>query len=502
MASGLDVDEIVQGLMQVERAPLDRLLQQKQILQWQQDDLRQINRALRELRDLAFSLHLEQTFHNRTVTSSDESIISARVGANVATGTHSITVHQLADGVRFHSGEDITTGSKTGTLAEQFGISDASISFTITNAGANDGAGVTKTFTFDTDTHTIRDIVAEINASDLELQAVYEADLDRFFLTSKQTGEAVQITFDQDDNLFLRDVLKLRASDDTAIKVDDPEGVYRGQDAVFDYNGAKNLKRSTNEFSIGGVQYTLHNADPGKTVTIQVSQDIDKTVETIKGFVEKYNEVIEQINRKLSEKRYYDFPPLNEAQKAEMKEKEIELWEEKARSGLLRGDSMLTNILSNMRLALGGTVSDTDSVYRTLSSIGITTGDWREQGMLHLDESKLREALASDASGVAALFRQDSTSSGALGLARRLTGSLDLGMELIGNRVGRADAAVDQSTIGRQIGWIDDAIERSQRRLEQREAQLYRQFSVLESFMSHMNMQSLWLAQTFMGGGF
>ena len=182
-----------------------------------------------------------------------------------------------------------------------------------------------------------------------------------------------------------------------------------------------------------------------------------------------------------------------------MSEKEIALVEERARSGLLRGDNMLTRILSNMRLALGSAVSGAPS-HTTLSSIGITTGAWEEHGILHLDRERLRAALEEDAEGVAALFRQEGSDSASTGLIRRLESVLDLGMEQITNRVGRPGAAVDQSAIGRQIGWIDDAIDRAQARLAAREAYLYRQFAALETFMSQMNTQSLWLAQAF--GGF
>ncbi len=65
LASGLDVDEIVRGFMMAERAPLDRLLQRRQLLEWQQEELRTINRMLRELDDLAFQLRLESTFSAR-----------------------------------------------------------------------------------------------------------------------------------------------------------------------------------------------------------------------------------------------------------------------------------------------------------------------------------------------------------------------------------------------------------------------------------------------------
>src|SRR5690606_16480872 len=157
-------------------------------------------------------------------------------------------------------------------------------------------------------------------------------------------------------------------------------------------------------------------------------------------------------------------------------------------------------IASSLRRALGSPVQDTGSVYSTLASIGITTGSWEERGILHIDEGKLREAIMADPEGVAALFRQDGAGEGAQGLARRLTEALDGAMERIANRVGRVDTAVDDSAIGRQMRWLNDEIERAQQRLTQRETYYYRQFTLLETFISQMNTQSLWLAQTFMGG--
>ena len=505
MASGLDVDEIVQGLIRAEQGPLNRLQQTKQILLWQQEDLRQINRMLRELRDIAFSLQLQQTFQPRTASSNNESIVTASVSGSVPAGTHTITVHQLADAARFYSGEKISEGDPGSNLAEQFGINpdaleDGKIRFTITNSRANNGQGVSKEFEFEVTTQSIRDVMNAINSSGLELRAVYEPELDRFFLTSLKTGEDVEIAFDDPDN-FLQQHLALRDSDGNEIKADG-ETTYTGKVARFDYNGVTGLTHSSNQFTLGGVTFTLHAADPATPVTVRVSHDVDKVVETIKSFVEKYNEVIRHINLKLSEKRYYDYPPLTEAQRKEMSEEEIKRWEEQARSGLLRGDSLLTRIASRMREALGSQVQAGGALYTTLAGIGITTGDWREQGVLHVDEAKLRAAIAQDAEAVAALFRSDGEEASALGLARRLIAALDAGMEDITNRVGRAGAPVDQSAVGRRLGWIDDAIERTQQRLAQREAQLYRQFTILERFMSQMNAQSLWLMQTFMGGGF
>ena len=101
------------------------------------------------------------------------------------------------------------------------------------------------------------------------------------------------------------------------------------------------------------------------------------------------------------EKRYNDFPPLTEEQKSEMSEKDIELWEEKAMSGLLRNDSILQGIVYDMRKALNDRVAGVDI---GLSDIGITTGKWYEHGKLYLDEDKFRKTIAEEPDKVEELF--------------------------------------------------------------------------------------------------
>lgn len=59
--------------------------------------------------------------------------------------------------------------------------------------------------------------------------------------------------------------------------------------------------------------------------------------------------MIDMVNGKLTEKKYRDYTPLTEEQKKDMTEKQIELWEEKAKSGLLRGDTILSGATNQMR---------------------------------------------------------------------------------------------------------------------------------------------------------
>ena len=58
------------------------------------------------------------------------------------------------------------------------------------------------------------------------------------------------------------------------------------------------------------------------------------------------------------EKRNKDFAPLLDEQKTDMKDKQIELWEEKAKSGLLQSDRIISSALDKLRTTLYSKVSD------------------------------------------------------------------------------------------------------------------------------------------------
>jgi len=51
LASGMDIDEIVQKMMSTYRAPVTKLNQKLQTLQWKQEQLREINRKILDFRN-------------------------------------------------------------------------------------------------------------------------------------------------------------------------------------------------------------------------------------------------------------------------------------------------------------------------------------------------------------------------------------------------------------------------------------------------------------------
>jgi len=238
----------------------------------------------------------------------------------------------------------------------------------------------------------------------------------------------------------------------------------------------------------------------GQTVRVAVSHDVDAVVEKIKAFVETYNSTLESITGELYEQRYRDYPPLTDEQKKEMSDREIELWEEKARSGMLRGDQLLSSIYNNIRAVTMARVEGLSGKYTSLSSIGITTGHYTERGKLHIDETRLREALTSDPEGVMNLFTQSGESAGQSGVAVKLYDAVNNAMSRITDKAGSNAALYDNSVLGRDISRLNQSISLAEDRLLRLEVRYYRQFTAMEQAINRMNQQSMWLTQMLFSG--
>lgn len=63
LASGMNVDEIIEKLMTAERMPLDRMEQDKTTLTWKRNAFRDINLKLKELDDMILDMKLSKTYN-------------------------------------------------------------------------------------------------------------------------------------------------------------------------------------------------------------------------------------------------------------------------------------------------------------------------------------------------------------------------------------------------------------------------------------------------------
>ncbi|NHM28176.1 flagellar hook-associated protein 2 [Desulfofundulus sp. TPOSR] len=518
LASGIDTDSIIKELMKAQRIPLDRLHQEKQILEWQQEDYRAIYDSLRAFRDRVFNMKLQATYLAKKASSSNEAAVTATANPTATPGTYTVTVTQLATGVSKVSQDalpdEYNNETKTiKTLAEQFGIT-GTISFELQGSNSKDNE-FTK-FEFETGKDTIYDVVKKINDANLGITASYDSNLNRFILATTSTGAAAKIVVGNDSHNFLsspdgskNNYLKLLLKGDGGIYTDRNLSYYNtGQDAEFDLNigdaTVQNYTSPTNTPTVAGITLNLKQADPNNPVTITVSNDTDAVFNAIKDFVNAYNEIIDKINGKLTEPRYRDYLPLTDEQREQLSDEQEKKWEEKARSGLLRGDSLLESVVSRMRATMSAIVPGLAAGYDTLADVGITTLSYEERGKLYIDEARLKDALQKDPDGVMNLFTKSAENYAEKGIAMRLYDDVNSAMALISARAGTSSSysTADSSAIGRQIAAMNERISTMEERLRQLEDRYWRQFTAMEQAIQQMNAQSAWLAmQLGMGQG-
>ncbi|PLT31074.1 flagellar filament capping protein FliD [Peribacillus deserti] len=339
---------------------------------------------------------------------------------------------------------------------------------------------------------SLNNVISRVNSSTAGVTMFYDTASDKMSMTRKETGNFNGEETDPEivtDGGFINDVLKFS----TAVE----KG---GKNAVFMLNGLE-TNRSSNSFEVNGVTFTLKQTFDD-TVSISTKNDSQKIYDNIKGLVDKYNELIGKISSKISQERYRDFQPLSDEERESLTDKQQEQWEEKAKSGLIKRDPILSDVLNKMRIDLSTPVnSAANSLYKQLSNLGIkTTSNYLEGGKLEIDEAKLKKAIGEDPEGVEALFTANGTTSSQRGIVQRLYDSVDQAWNKVKIKAGTALSVNSQFTIGRDLNSLDTRINSFEDRLVQAEDRYYRQFTAMEKAIQKSNSQSTYLMQQFGGG--
>jgi len=344
-------------------------------------------------------------------------------------------------------------------------------------------------FEFD-GTKSLNDVISTINNSKVGISAFYDSGTDKIMFTRKDTGKLTSSTDAAGPQMklegdFLTQTLKLDQTNEQS-----------GTDATFEINGLQTTRKS-NTFTVSGVNFTLQDNFTAP-VRVNVSNNTDKAVESIKNFVTKYNELIATLNGKITEERYRDYGPLTDAQRESLTDKQAEQWEEKAKSGLLKNDSILSSGLNQMRSNWYSAVSGLTGEFKQLTDIGITTStNYMDRGKLVINETKLKEALEKDPQSVMDLFSKNGETTSEKGIVRRLRESVADTVSKIEQRAGRSTWTNTQFVLGRNLRDMDDQISRFESRLVQVEDRYWRQFTAMEKAIQNSNAQSMQLSQYF-----
>ena len=288
-----------------------------------------------------------------------------------------------------------------------------------------------------------------------------------------------------------------------------------GQDAKFvvSVNGSeKEMTRGSNTTTIDGLTVKLKGTfeDDGEGVSFQRDVDSDKIVDALKSMITDYNDMMGEIRKayatlpyQTSSGAFKDYEPLSDEDKATMSESAIKAYEEKAKQGILFGDSNLSNLYGQLRNAF-----DASSAFgKQLHQMGISVSYNGNDGSsyLTLDENKLRERLESDPDSVMEVFTGSGSQEGVMqGLKTQLdrySGTIGSTKGILVEQAGSplSSASLLSNTWQKQIDSIGTEIEKWQDKLSDRVDYYTSMFSRLEVLINQMNSQSSTLAGL-MGG--
>jgi flagellar hook-associated protein 2 len=577
LASGIDTDEIIKNLMKVERLRVDKYEQDKQITLWRQEIYNNLNKdfanfILNTRKELGListtstGSYMPNSYNNlkwvKKVSSSDETKVTASGTSKAVNGNFELKVNQLAKGATFVSADmrtyeftedelefklSVGVGKDGNPIEEMIKVSKVPGSNSITMDDVVKAINSTKVKMLDGSIVKDEDIDAlpeddrkRVKEVSLGASAFYDKDNGRLFLQTTETGKNTRIKIESNNNEFMNAIGYNDALEKQNEKLGQPYDALIGQDAEVLYNDTK-LTYSTNRFNINNIDIEAKSTGE---VTITVDTDVDGMMEKIEKLVNDYNEIIDKASKLMGEKRYSSYKPLTAEEKKAMDKDDVKLWEEKAKSGLLRGDELISRTLQNVRGHLYEKIEGGSSSFKLITDIGISTEKYLKGnagGRLQIDKDKLRKAIIEDPEGVLEiLFKEPDYSSDELkgissytnekdltkeqlkakrsqsGIFTRVYDDLIFGMQDIINKSGSGDNAelyrgvksnilLEFVTKYGSISTLDKDVLQMERKIDDLNAMLFRKenayyakFTAMEKAISQMNSQSAWIGQQFM----
>ncbi|MBO4401239.1 MAG: flagellar filament capping protein FliD [Selenomonadaceae bacterium] len=355
------------------------------------------------------------------------------------------------------------------------------------------------------DGYTFNDLAAAVNSLGTNVRASYDSVQDSFSFYNSESGSKNGVTLTMasntdDDNIGDRTAqfftnLGLQKSSRGVVSEDFDSTFHAGEtkmlmgdNASVKIDGVSYDDLDSNKATVNGVIYNF-NQITTEPVTVTITQDVDKIVSYVKSFVEDYNKLISGLQDLYHEKSNDGYLPLTDAQRAEMKDEQIEKWEKKAKEGLLYHDSTIGRIIDKMRDAISQRVEGIDSKYNTVYSLGISSAGTR--GQLTLDEEKLRTALADDPNAVYNIFAKldkDDDASGN-GVAQRLGDVLSNGLKAIRTRAGSSSDISEDSDLNNLLRELQVKMSNFKIMMNAYEEALYKKYDAMESSLAVLGAQ-------------
>lgn len=441
LASGLDTQAIISALLDVERVPIQALERTRDSYRRQKSQFGDLSGMLDKLAEAAGKLSGNNELLQYKAGLDTEDYLTASASSTAQAGTYRIEVNQVAQNeVRGSNGfadRDQTAVANSDTLLFDIG-------------GTLEAVALPQNATLD-------DIADAVNSQNIGITAQVVdtgngATPFELVFTSDTIGEDGRFTVSVD------------GGNGTASLVNDiitpmnGTAIVTGENANLTVNGIT-YQRTSNTIGdiIQGVTLDLKSdalaSGGGANQTqLTISTDTEATSESVKEFVEAYNEIVDFVTGT------------------------NELDEEGNATNALFGDVTLRSIRSNMRSIVGSVVGTGNEAFQMLAQIGISSDT---AGKLTFNQTEFDEALVEDPDALQALFADETS-----GIAVRMEQALELYTDSVDGLIKTRQDGFD-----RLIRQTDDRIEKAEDRLEAYETRLVNRFASLEQLLTSLQSQ-------------
>lgn len=342
MISGLDTESIVTALTSDYQTKVDKYKKSQTKLSWKQDAWKEVNTEVNDFYNSLDKYRYSSAWNLQKATVSDATKATASANGKAFNGTQTLEITQLATSAALTSGklsytdsdkkaQTVTSSTKISNIAGKTG--DLTI-----KVGDKD-----TTFTVDSDT-TVNDLVNALKTAGLN--ASFDETQQRFYISSKSSGKDQSFSLSGSD-----DILK-------ALKLDSSTraNATAGQDAVIKLDGVE-YTNSTNNFSINGLNIQAQ-ATTSSAITVTSQTDTQGIYDKVKEFISSYNDLINDLTDRYNAASSGSYEPLTDDEKSQMSDTEVEKWEKKIKTGLLRRDDTLDSIMNTLTNGMMGSYYD------------------------------------------------------------------------------------------------------------------------------------------------
>ena len=381
----------------------------------------------------------------------------------------------------------------------------------------------------DTDTYSRKNIISSIQQAYQSGGASAVTEVTNKYAEKITENQTAMTTAQKkmDDNSVLADLAAMDSTSSdytTALaafvnKVQDSQRIL-DQSSTLTNSGAKKIDGCDSEIKLNGITYTsslntysinglsitaMQATGDGDTnaITVTTATDTQAIYDKIKSFLTQYNSLINEMTSLYNADTAKGYEPLTDDEKSAMSDSEVEKWEEKIKSSLLRRDDSLESVMNLMTNAMSQPVTIDGKKYY-LSSFGIKTlgflnAPGNQQNAYHIDGDEDDTATSGNEDKLMAMINSDPDT--VVSFMQQLTTNLydAIGTKMKSSTLSSIYKVYNDKEMASEYSDYTTTIKKWEQKLQDQEDAYYKKFSAMETALSKLQSQTSSLSNLFGG---